>query len=486
MPNQNNNSTGTTAQPPDVQSVISPQVDLPPLSPDFQSVGNDTGGPAPQAPAGSAPPMVPPVISSGPKKKFGGGRVIATILGILLLVGGVGAGLLLTQQQQLFQQKAAPSGTVLENSILKVTVVDTGPGNYESNTQFKAGGQTDTRPVEGNTITQIYTIQNKTASPHTVKLISFPYKMYTVGAIGTTQCVDLYTPAQINSFVQNVGGNDLQAAYKAFADRFYAGVPGAGGHCYDTPANAGEQDPSVGQRRYLGPGPGGLTCNYLKTQNIKCADSQTLVTVGKSPTYLSSQSVSLAANQTKQNVSLSITNTTCGFYQFDHGFQIDGGGPIFWVGSEIKFFPCSIPSTPTPTIAPTVAPTVAPTITPTTPPAPGVVTAMCISVKAYSGSSTTPLTDAQLSALHPGSTVNFCVLGSQTAPGGGTGPAFPGSFDQAQFSINGSSKAMINVTAANASSRGVCQSYTIGSTDSTVNVKAKIHNTAAGWVGETF
>lgn len=135
-------------------------------------------------------------------------------------------------------------------------------------------------------------------------------------------------------------------------------------------------------------------------------------------------------------------------------------------------------STPTPPISPT------PTATPT--PAPG--TAMCISVKAYStsGNTGTPLTDAQLSALRPGNIINFCVLGSETPSGGATPTAFPGSFDSAQFSINGVVKPIIDISHLTITAKGVCQSYTILSTDTSVNVKAKIHHSTLGWVGETF
>lgn len=96
-PNQNQPQEGSSSMP------LSPQADLPPLPPEFQSVVetkvvND----------GSAAPPGPEVTNlvNAPKKKFGTKKIIATILGILLLIGGVGAGIALTSQKQLFQQKA--------------------------------------------------------------------------------------------------------------------------------------------------------------------------------------------------------------------------------------------------------------------------------------------------------------------------------------------------------------------------------------------
>jgi hypothetical protein len=96
------------------------------------------------------------------------------------------------------------------------------------------------------------------------------------------------------------------------------------------------------------------------------------------------------------------------------------------------------------------------------------------------------LTNAQLSALKVGDSLDFCVLGSSTVSGGGAGSAFPGSFDSAQFSINGNVKTAIDLTHLTATARGICQPYTILATDTSVSVKAKIHHTAAGWVGENF
>lgn len=112
-----------------------------------------------------------------------------------------------------------------------------------------------------------------------------------------------------------------------------------------------------------------------------------------------------------------------------------------------------------------------PTHAPTPSPTPGA--ASCLNVKAYS-STWLLLTDAQLSALTAGTTVNFCVAGSTTN----------GVFDKAQFKIN----AVVEpeTTIKRPGSNDFCQSYQIKSTDTTISVLAKIHNTISGWVGETF
>jgi hypothetical protein len=112
---------------------------------------------------------------------------------------------------------------------------------------------------------------------------------------------------------------------------------------------------------------------------------------------------------------------------------------------------------------------------PTTPPTPG-PTAVCQSVKAYS-STWTALTTAQLSALTPGTAVNFCV----------TGTASSGVFDKAQFTITSSSGELRNgnvypeTTVQRPGSQDFCQSYTLAAGVRSVDVTAKIHHVTLGW-----
>jgi hypothetical protein len=84
------------------------------------------------------------------------------------------------------------------------------------------------------------------------------------------------------------------------------------------------------------------------------------------------------------------------------------------------------------------------------------------------------LTKSQLSLLAVGAQVNFCVSGS--APSG--------TFDKAQFKINTTLEP--ETTTQRPGSSDYCQSYTILSTDTTVNVQAKIHHTTLGWFGESI
>jgi hypothetical protein len=73
--------------------------------------------------------------------------------------------------------------------------------------------------------------------------------------------------------------------------------------------------------------------------------------------------------------------------------------------------------------------------------------------------------------------VNFCVSGSATT----------GTFDKAQFEINATLEPETTTRRISPESpNDFCQSYTILSTDTTVVVRAKIHNTILGWFGESI
>jgi hypothetical protein len=93
---------------------------------------------------------------------------------------------------------------------------------------------------------------------------------------------------------------------------------------------------------------------------------------------------------------------------------------------------------------------------------------MCVNIKAYDPN-WGALTSAQLSALSAGAQVNFCV--------GGSAPS--GTFDKAQFTIQGVQQA--ETTTVRPGSTDFCQNYTILSTDTTVGVTAKIHHSTLGW-----
>ena len=114
-----------------------------------------------------------------------------------------------------------------------------------------------------------------------------------------------------------------------------------------------------------------------------------------------------------------------------------------------------LPATPT-------SPPTSPPNTPTSPPS----GPYCSAVQAYDANYDLPaLTSAQLSALTPGTVVNFCVSGG--GPSGTT-------FDQAKFTINGTT--LTPTTTHRTGSTDFCQSYIILPTDTTVNVSAQIHS----------
>jgi hypothetical protein len=135
---------------------------------------------------------------------------------------------------------------------------------------------------------------------------------------------------------------------------------------------------------------------------------------------------------------------------------------------------CS-PTAP-PTASPTATPTPTPTLTPTPTPTetPDIPAPACLPVKAYDDS-WTALTEAQLSALTVGDHVNFCVNGNATS----------GTFDKAQFKVNTTLEPEVTEH-VRPDSDDFCQAYTISTTDTTVNVKAKIHHSSGVWVGEAI
>lgn len=130
-------------------------------------------------------------------------------------------------------------------------------------------------------------------------------------------------------------------------------------------------------------------------------------------------------------------------------------------GTGVNGVGCDVPKTATSTNPP------GSTNPPTNP------TGQCLNVKAYDASWAL-LSDADLSALHSGSVVNFCVASSATS----------GAFDKAQFMIG--SVLEPETTMPRPSSTDFCQTYTISATDTSVNVKAKVHHATLGWFGEAI
>lgn len=157
---------------------------------------------------------------------------------------------------------------------------------------------------------------------------------------------------------------------------------------------------------------------------------------------------------------------SCGSYQTDLGIiSVDGDtscnggvGDPYDVTGLISFGVCQ-----TGTECTTATPTPNPT-------------ASCLNVKAYDVS-WNALNTTDLAGLATDDVVNFCVAGNASS----------GSFDKAQFEIGSTLEAVTTTRGQGDAANDYCQSYTIKDTDTTVNVKAKIHHLELDqWVGETF
>ena len=110
---------------------------------------------------------------------------------------------------------------------------------------------------------------------------------------------------------------------------------------------------------------------------------------------------------------------------------------------------------------------------PTPTPTPTPIVCSCVEVKTYDANWTF-LPKTQLPALTAGEVVHFCVSGS----------AASGTFDKALFKINSTLEP--ETITKRPSSGDFCQSYTVLPTDTTIDVKAKIHHPTVGWVGEAI
>jgi hypothetical protein len=104
----------------------------------------------------------------------------------------------------------------------------------------------------------------------------------------------------------------------------------------------------------------------------------------------------------------------------------------------------------------------------TPPPGGNNPTASCQNIKAYN-SSYVALTSAQLSALTPGTSINFCVVGAASS----------GTFDKAKFTING--VAQTETTTHRPGAQDYCQAYEIPTGVTTFNISSQIHHATLGW-----
>jgi hypothetical protein len=415
MPNQNDSTqTPNPVNPPVVQPtgitpppVISPQSDLPPLPPAFQNLNTGESPAAtetipPLSDTGSAaPPDISSVIPK-PKKSFGGGKIIATILGLFLLIGGVGAGIILTQQPQLLQQKAAVVTTYLSLGSACSSNSDCDSGYCDPNSL-------------------------KCATPLLLPIGSYCYT--------DPNCDSGYcnlTTQKCDAKLQNLSGcNSDSECLSGYCDPIafvcHPKLLSIGAACStDSNCESGYCDPNT------------LKCSVntnISCGGTLCSPSDCHCTGGDACTGLQcdpnlhqqclSQGRAWCTNMTGQGMTCCAVGYVC-------ASGVNG----------------CVPGTTSPTPTP-----------PVNPPAP-----YCSVVLAYD-KNFAALTNAQLSALTPGTVVNFCVRG-----GGPTGTTF----DQAKFTINGTTLAP--TTTHRTGSSDFCQSYTILPTDTTVNVSAQIHS----------
>lgn len=394
MPDPNQNKPQpTVSSNPTAPPVISPTADLPPLPPDFQSMGSSAPSstekpkdqPADKPSGSSAPPDLAPVVSSTPKKKFGGGRIIATILGVVFLVGGVFAGYATIRDPLIFQELAA------------------GKKSWRDIGSPRAGRH--------------------------------------AGKIAFEEAQRNAAAAEAAQTSRNTGG------YTSFIPTGVntSGPPPQG--TYPVYQNGASSGTVIGYR-YID-APGVYAGAIDRAMHGSVVDSELL---------------QFTYNMSPQDITDAQTNIDNGLTWVPPGV----GGIPYWhwtacIDTGTNGIGCSTGGAETTNTQTEGTPV--PTPTPGFP--------ECLNVKAYS-STWTPLADADLSTLTPGTNVNFCVSGTLTT----------GTFDQADFKINSAVKPV--TTTKRPGSGDFCQSYTILSTDTTIDVSAKIHNTISGWVGESF
>lgn len=352
MPNQNPSDPNQNQQQNNPSSIpFSPQADLPPLPPEFQSVSTEVPATptTPPVESGSAAPPAPSFsnITPSPKKKFGTGKIIATILGIFVLVGGVAVATYTVGQKQLFQQKA--SGEVCSSDSRTASVCQGKSVGDIAQSCWKGFGDTDS--------------SNDTS----LKCESSGI----VGNDGNPLCgaVERSTPGACGS--DSTGGSNTSWPSNGASCQSTGGVPGTIGGCvtYFCPSGCGstcgESDPGV----------------YIQKYN-SCGEAEAAL------------------------------GNYCG--QVDTVNQ-DGSYCIPTTGKDAKIQcsncinpPPRTEPTPTPTV-PTRPP---PTPTPT--PTPVVAAPYCGAVVAYDSNWNT-LSSTDLSSLTAGATINFCVTGSATS-----------------------------------------------------------------------
>jgi len=440
MPNQNQSDPNQGAPQSVTLPSFSPQSDLPPLPPDFQNLPEEkpventppqkvTESPVVQqstvSDGGSAAPSDVDISSviSKPKKKFGGGKIIATILGLFVLIGGVGAGIVLTQEPQLLQQKAAT------NTCSEQMAITCGNNGEHCEADLN-GGHCVANPTPAPTATTLACTAETVARCHAMS----PSEDCQANASGG-QCVATPKPAPTATCSENVSVTCGNNGEHCEADL-------NGGHCVANPT-------------------------------VTCALDGKDIIVGNSLTgncYQGGVDNAYTCYKLTGNHGEKITGCTDG-YACDcacptTGFtwQRDENGAWWCFNTAAGELPGQAPYAERCSVQPQQCTAASPTPTGSSVPA----APYCAAVEAFNADMSSMLTATQLSALTSGITINFCVRGVTPS----------GSFDKAQFTINGTT---LSETTSRNSRGDFCQNYTILSTDTTVTVTAKIHHSTLGW-----
>ena len=431
MPNQ---SDPTQNQPnPVTPPVISPQVDLPPLPPDFQNV--DTSPPAATPPGSPAPPPdIPPVMTT-PKKKFGGGRIIATILGFLVLV--VYKQYCPPFQQQDIREKA--DNTVCIQNCVNAGVPPTvceqqcAAGQCIPNCSGKQCGNNGCGGSCGSCGANSTCDDNRCVPNNPPPA--------TVCTPGDTKAEDCTTPSgcangsrQVRCKPNGQWGtpNDPDGAY-------VTQCVSKAGLCSDS-CNPNTQTWDPSQNRCVDATSACPQNNCYTTFDHAtggaCVNDEYCYTEVQD--RICSKPAGKTCNECGWNGASSAEDT------------ISPAGPkciIDFIENRLcEPKDCSGGGTPPPSGP----------------------TAQCQNVKAYS-TTWSPLSAVQLSGLKATDQVNFCVAGVTTQ----------GTFDKARFTINGALQA--ETTTKRPSSNDFCQLYTIPAATTSFSVTAQIHHATLGW-----
>jgi hypothetical protein len=467
MPDQNQNNQQPSMTPP----VIFPHSDLPPLPPAFQNIpvtdnlpvtpsNQVTNQPINKNEGSAAPPDISS-INPKPKKKFGGGKIIATILGLVVLVGGIGAGIILTQQKQLLEQKAAVICEIeCSDCSSNETCYKATNGCYAC----KATTPTTTTTTTSNPVVTCEIECSDCSSNETC------YK----ATNGCYACkATTSNPVVTEEICLNRGGYIGQdgGCHEAFVDVNSCiqggGYVGQDGRCHEALVDANSCIRGGG---YVGQDGGCHESSLFKSTNANSIPiTSAMVEACGGGVYASKckcDGINLTqgcqdncekVSNLKENDTVSMASPKCGTIQIDIGCMDSASSSTGNFVSQAASTACGEDSTNTTVTTNSSLPS--PTASPIAP--------YCASVKAYS-STWTLLTSTQLSALTAESVVNFCVSGSST-----------GTFDKAKFTIKGVELA--ETTTHRPDSTDFCQSYTLLSTDTTVNVSAQIHDSVLGW-----